>query len=253
MLVDINLLPQKERDRPAFLIAALSILLLGIIVFLSLFFMAGAETTEQEVLAAQSADLTLQQGELRAQLEATTGMNEEQQLKATVDWAESYQYDTIPLLEELSGLLPARGFFDQITFAEPNTATLIVQFDATRDAAYYLAQLKGSELLDFASLDSVESQDSLLTEEDEEDDVTDKEKKVVETPRYLATYTLVFVDDRLPVLDADGNIVEEAVEEEPAAETEETEEPVEADVDVNVEVNEETETTPEETEGDTNE
>ncbi|RLQ91987.1 fimbrial assembly protein [Planomicrobium sp. Y74] len=246
MLVDINLLPQKERDRPAFLIAALSILLLGLVIFAALFFMAKSENTEQAVLAAQSAELATQQAEIRAQLEATAGLNEEQQLKATVDWAESYQYDTIPLLEELAALLPARGFFDQIAFAEPNTATLTVQFDATRDAAYYLAQLKGSELLDFASLDSVESEDSLLTEEDE----TKKEDEPIETPRYLATYTLVFVDDRLPVLDAEGNIVEEPVEETPASETEEN---VEADVDVEVEVIEETETTPEETEGDTNE
>lgn len=247
MLVDINLLPQKERDRPAFLIAALSILLLGLLVWAGLFFMAKSETSEQAVLAAQSAELAVQQAELRAQLDATAGMNEEQQLQATVDWAESYQYDTIPLLEELAALLPARGFFDQIAFSEPNTATLVVQFDATRDAAYYLAQLKGSELLDFASLDNVSSEEITLTEEEQE--AADEEEAII-TPRYLATYTLVFVDDRLPVLDAEGNIVEEPVEETPAAETEED---VEAEADVEVEVIEETDTTPEETEGEPNE
>ncbi|MFD1030494.1 fimbrial assembly protein [Metaplanococcus flavidus] len=246
MLVDINLLPQKERDRPAFLIAALSILLLGLLVWAGLFFMAGAETSEQQVLAAQSAELSAQQGAIRAQLEATAGMNEEQQLKATVDWAESYQYDTIPLLEELAALLPERGFFSQISFAEPNTASLTVQFDATRDAAYYLAQLKGSELLDFASLDNVTSETSVLTEDNEEE----SEEETIEMPRYMATYTLVFVDDRLPVLDAEGNIVETPAEETPAADTEE---PVEADVDVDVEVEEDPQTTPEETEGEPNE
>ncbi|TAA69176.1 fimbrial assembly protein [Planococcus salinarum] len=247
MLVDINLLPQKERDRSAFLIAALSILLLGLVVFAVLFFMAKSENTEQAVLAAQSAELATQQAEIRAQLEATTGMNEEQQLKATVDWAESYQYDTIPLLEELAALLPARGFFDQIAFSEPNTAALVVQFDATRDAAYYLAQLKGSDLLDFASLDNVSSETITLTEEEQE---AAGEEETIETPRYLATYTLVFVDDRLPVLDAEGNIVEEAVEDTPAAETEED---AEADVDVEVEIIEEPDATPEETEGEPNE
>lgn len=248
MLVDINLLPQKERDRPAFLIAALSILLLGLLVWAALFFMAKAEAAEGAVLVSQSAELTFQQEAIRAQLEATAGMNEEQQLKATVDWAESYQYDTIPLLEELAGLLPARGFFDQINFSEPNTATLIVQFDATRDAAYYLAQLKASELLDFASLDNVTSVALTLTEEEQE---AADEEETIETPRYLATYTLVFVDDRLPVLDADGNIVvEEPVEETPPADTDAD---VEADIDVEVEIIEEPETTPEETEGEPNE
>ena len=247
MLVDINLLPQKERDRPAFLIAALSILLLGLVVWAGLFFMAKAEASEQAVLAAQSAELTLQQEAIRAQLAATSGMNEEQQLKATVDWAESYQYDTIPLLEELAALLPVRGFFSQISFAEPNTASLTVQFDASRDAAYYLAQLKGSELLDFVSLDNISSDTSVVTEEDEDSETAEQ---TIEMPRYMASYTLVFVDDRLPVLDAEGNIVEEPVEETPAAETEE---PVEADVDVEVEIIEEPETTPEETEGEPNE
>ncbi|WP_033544135.1 hypothetical protein [Planococcus sp. CAU13] len=247
MLVDINLLPQKERERPAFLIAALSILLLGLIIFVTLFFMAKGEAAEQAVLSEQSMELALQQATVRAQLEASSGMNEEQQLKVTVDWAESYQYDTIPLLEELARLLPSRGFFDQITFGAPNTATLVVQFDATRDAAYYLAQLKSSGLIDYASLDSVQSEASILAEEDEEAAV--EEEQTIETPRYLATYSLVFVDDRLPVLDAEGNIIEEPVEEEAVEETPATE----TDVDVNVDVNTDTQTTPEETEGDTNE
>ena len=42
MLVDINLLPQKERDRPAFLIAAISILLLAVIIWGVLAFLAGS-------------------------------------------------------------------------------------------------------------------------------------------------------------------------------------------------------------------
>ncbi|WP_203333124.1 fimbrial assembly protein [Planococcus beigongshangi] len=252
MLVDINLLPQKERERPAFLIAALSILLLGIIIFAILFFLAQGETAESGSLSEQSAELTLQQEQLRAQLEATTGLNEEQQLKVTVDWAESYQYDTIPLLEELAGLLPERGFFDQITFGAPNTATLVVQFDATRDAAYYLAQLKSSPLLDYASLDSVQSEASMLADEEEEEQETAQDS-TIEMPRYLATYTLIFVDDRLPVLDEEGNIIEEAPEEE----TTDTETDVDVDVDVNTETDTdteiETETTPTDAEGDTNE
>lgn len=144
-------------------------------------------------------------------------------------------------------MLPMRGFFNQISFSEPNTATLIVQFDATRDAAYYLAQLKASELLDYASLDSVNSAALSLTEEEE---AALAEEGTIIAPRYLASYTLVFVDDRLPVLDAEDNIVEEAAEETPATGTETN---VEADVEVEVEINEETETAPEETEGESNE
>ncbi|MFP3422721.1 fimbrial assembly protein, partial [Bacillus sp. SIMBA_161] len=83
--------------------------------------------------------------QIRNELEARQGMNEEQQLQATVEWAESYQFDTIPLLEELVSLLPARGFFQTFSYIGLDQAQLVVQFDSSREAAYYLAQLKSSE------------------------------------------------------------------------------------------------------------
>src|SRR5690606_692190 len=142
MLVDINLLPQKERDRPAFIIAAISILVLAIIIWAVLFFLAQRNDNAQAELAAQSAELALQQAELRTQLEQTVSLNEEQQLKVTVDWAESYQYDTVPLMNELVSMLPERGFIENFSYIGPNTAILTLQFDTTREAAYYLTQLK---------------------------------------------------------------------------------------------------------------
>ena len=234
MLVDINLLPQKERDRPAFIIAAISILVLAIIIWAVLFFLAQRNDNAQEELAAQSAELALQQAELRTQLEQTVGLNEEQQLQVTVDWAESYQYDTVPLLDELVAILPDRGFFHELQYIGPNTAILDVQFDNTRDAAYYLTQLKASALLASATLDLVEFQS--LTETEEEI----IEESEIEIPRYIATYSLIFVDERLP---AEGSVeTPEGIEE--VAEEEVIEEPVE-EVPVEEEVIEETETAPE--------
>src|SRR5690606_35338599 len=116
MLVDINLLPQKERDRPAFLIAAISILLMAVIIWGVFAFLANANENEQTELAAESQQVALEQAAIRAQLEAKQGMNEEQQLKATVDWAESYQFDTLPLLGDLVSKLPQRGFFDSFSY-----------------------------------------------------------------------------------------------------------------------------------------
>ena len=253
MLVDINLLPQKERDRPAFLIAAISILLLAVIIWGVLAFLAGSHEDEQAVLASQSVQVAAEQEVIRAQLEAAQGMNEEQQLKATVDWAESYQFDTVPLLEELVSILPARGFFESFSYTGLDQAILSVQFDTAREAAYYLAQLKASELIEAATLDSV-AQNKLDSAETEEGVVVEK-AVIQETPRYIATYTLVFIDERIPT---DDTAVAVAVEGEAVTE-EVVEEPAE-DVDVDVEVNTETEapaetvepaeTTPAETGGD---
>ena len=233
MLVDINLLPQKERDRPAFLIAAISILLLAVIIWGVLAFLAGSHEDEQAVLASQSVQVAAEQEAIRAQLEAAQGMNEEQQLKATVDWAESYQFDTVPLLEELVSILPARGFFESFSYTGLDQAILSVQFDTAREAAYYLAQLKASELIETATLDSV-AQNELDSAETEEGVVVEK-AVIQETPRYIATYTLVFIDERIPTDDTAVAVEGEAVTEE-----EVVEEPAE-DVDVDVEVNTETE------------
>lgn len=233
MLVDINLLPQKERDRPAFLIAAISILLLAVIIWGVLAFLAGSHEDEQAVLASQSVQVAAEQEVIRAQLEAAQGMNEEQQLKATVDWAESYQFDTVPLLEELVSILPARGFFESFSYTGLDQAILSVQFDTAREAAYYLAQLKASELIETATLDSV-AQNELDSAETEEGVVVEK-AVIQETPRYIATYTLVFIDERIPTDDTAVAVEGEAVTEE-----EVVEESAE-DVDVDVEVNTETE------------
>ncbi|AIY05160.1 fimbrial assembly family protein [Planococcus sp. PAMC 21323] len=234
MLVDINLLPQKERDRPAFLIAAIAILLLAVIIWAVFAIVANANEKEQALLAAQTMQVTSEQEAIRAKLEAAQGMNEEQQLKVTVDWAESYQFDTVPLLEELVSILPARGFFDTFSYVGLDEATLSVQFDSSRQAAYYLAQLKASELIKSATLVSVAQQELSLEEGGEFVEEVDQE-----LPRYIATYTILFEDDRLPTDDTAVPVDGETTPEAPVEET--VEEPVE-EVEVNVDVNTETET-----------
>lgn len=245
MLVDINLLPQKERDRPAFLIAAIAILLLAVIVWAVFAMVANANGNEQQLLAAQSLQVTSEQEAIRAKLEAAQGMNEEQQLKVTVDWAESYQFDTVPLLEELVSILPARGFFESFSYTGLDQATLSVQFDTTRQAAYYLAQLKASELIKSVTLDGVAQKE--LNAEESGEVIEEVEEKL---PRYIATYTILFDDQRLPTDDTAVPVDGEAATETPVEEV--VEEPAE-EVEVNVDVTTETEspeTAPAETGGD---
>lgn len=215
MLIDINLLPQKEQDRPVHLIIAGSLILLTLIIWLVLFSMAQAEQSEQQELQEQSAQISAEQAMIREQLEATQGMNEEQQLLETVQWAESYRFDTVPLIAELVTILPERGFFNSFSFTGPNVATLTLQFDTAREAAYYLTQLKTSEVLASATLDSVANQELNTAEEEN----VQEEDALLQNPRYLAIYSLVFVDDRIPAegsaVAEDGTIIEEPIEETP--------------------------------------
>jgi type IV pilus assembly protein PilN len=165
MLIDINLLPQKEQERPYPLIIVGVLILLTLLGWALLFFMAQAEERAQAQLIEDSAIIAAEQQVIREQIGATEGMNDEQQLKETVDWAESYQFDTAPLLAELVAVLPERGFFQSFSFTSPNIATLTLQFDTAREAAYYLAQLKTVETLASATLDSVTNQELSLIEE----------------------------------------------------------------------------------------
>ncbi|WP_188074731.1 PilN domain-containing protein [Planococcus sp. ANT_H30] len=235
MLVDINLLPQKERERPVALFAVLGIILAAVLIWATFFFMAQSQSKQQVATDAEYTLVTSQSEAIRAQLEASIGLNDEQQLQATVVWAEGYQFDTVPLLGDLVSRLPKRGFFDSFSFVKPNLGTLTIQFDTSREAAYYLTQLKASEFLESATLDSVTNEELDLIEE-EEGSIEDPEA-LIENPRYLATYSLVYIDERLPAaegtVNADGTITEApkteevpVVEEPPVTDTPPVEEKV---------------------------
>lgn len=243
MLIDINLLPQKEQERPYPLIIAGVLMLLTLLSWALLFFMAQAEERAQAELIEESALVAAEQEAIRQQIGATEGLNDEQQLKKTVEWAESYEFDTVPLLQELVAMLPERGFFNTFSFTGPNIATLTIQFDTAREAAYYLTQLKSAESLASATLDSVTNQELDLLEEE----TGGAEDALLLNPRYLATYSLVFVDDRIP---AEGTVAEDGtiIEQE---DNEESEQQVGEEIEETPEVvPEEPETAPDETQED---
>ncbi|NYF25017.1 fimbrial assembly protein [Sporosarcina sp. JAI121] len=187
MLVDINLLPEKERDRSQLLIAALAIIGAAVLLWLILFMLSNALENETETLEGQLVSLQASQEEIRSELQQFEFGDEKKLLVATVGWAEGYQFDTVPLLHELINLLPARGFFHSFDFTGPNLATVTVQFDTKQDSAYYFTRLKMSPTVSEIHLDSVVVDDS-------GEDVSDSAKVL---PRYLATYSLQFVDNRI--------------------------------------------------------
>jgi type IV pilus assembly protein PilN len=205
MLVDINLLGDKERDRPMFVVAAISLILLGLVTGLVLYFLGNTYSNKQQVLAAQSVEVVAQQATIQEQMVTTAALSDTQKLQKTVEWAESYQYDTLPLIRELTSLLPERGFFMSFAFSTPNQVTITTQFDATRDTAFYLTQLKSSEMITDVVLSSVTYQPLTEEADDEAVGTTTKVETTEEImPRYLASYAVTFLDTRMP---ADGTAV----------------------------------------------
>ena len=205
MLVDINLLAEKERDRPAFIVAAILLIFIGLVVGLVLYFLGNSYENKQQVLIAQSVEVASQQAAIQEQMLTTEALNDTQKLQKTVDWAEAYQYDTLPLIRELTSLLPERGFFMNFSFTSPSEALIDVQFDTSREAAFYLTQLKSSDMITAVTLSTLTYQ-PLAEEEDAEADGTASTVAPVESvmPRYLASYSITFLDTRMP---ADGTAV----------------------------------------------
>jgi len=190
MLVDINLLPEKERERSTLLIAALAILGAAVLLWLALFMLSNNLANETATLERQLIVLQESQEEIRSELQQTDLGDEKKLLASTVDWAEDYQFDTVPLLHELINLLPERGFFQTFDFTGPNLATVIVQFDTKPDSAYYYTRLKSSQSISEIRLDSVKVDNASTQETNLSTDVL---------PRYMATYSILFTDQRIAV------------------------------------------------------
>ncbi len=193
MLVDINLLPEKERERSGLLYAALGVLGAALLFWLIFYLLTRSLSADTERLDGQLTKLQLQQTEPSARLDRSENAQAFDQLAASVQWAEDFRYATAPLLEDLSAQLPRRGFFRSFAFAAPHQATVEIQFDQKVEAAYYLTNILASESVETASIESI------VTEEiDEADDTAADSEKAVRRllPRYIATYTIFFNDPR---------------------------------------------------------
>jgi len=194
MLVDINLLPEKEKERSTLLIAALAIISAAIVIWFILFMLTQHTAKQSASMEERLVNLQQSQEDVRATLQISEFATDKQALESTVSWAEDYQFDTVPLLTGLVRLLPERGFFDSFEFVGPNMATLMVQFNTANEAAYYLTRLQSVDIIADATFDSVVAMDETTEETDVEINPA-----IQALPRYLAVYTVTFFDERVVV------------------------------------------------------
>jgi hypothetical protein len=155
MLVEINLLPQKEPKKFGFLIALTC--LLAMIVLLGGFYFWKIQSIKDELtsldrqisITKKIADKEQQDSETVA---SSSSVN---QLKSAIAWANDYPIHTVPVMRHLTSLLPERGFIQSFAYKESGTVTLTVQFDSAREAAYFLDSLNQSKWIEEASLNSL--------------------------------------------------------------------------------------------------
>ncbi|WP_187441997.1 PilN domain-containing protein [Sutcliffiella horikoshii] len=180
MLVDIDLLPKrKSRNITTPLvygICAFFLLFVAIILFtFSNMVNNDVETAEQDLEMTQQLRIAKEEAMNRPQNSSSA-----QRLEDTVAWAEEYPLEMVPVMQDLIRLLPERGFIQSFSYDETGLLNLSVQFDESRDAAYFLYHLNESpqyHSIDLSSISTVEVGD---------------EESVDVLPRYVGQYTLGF-------------------------------------------------------------
>lgn len=181
MLVDINLLPQKE-EKSRFLLVLLIVVgfVLGAGLFSTFYYAKHLDnktaSVNQEITATKHLLETAQR-----QLAGLSESSAVAELENAVQWAEAYRTKTVPLIQQLTTILPERGFIDDFTYQVPGVVSLTVQFDTNREAAYFLNNLHEADWITEAKLDR------LSTKELKDGDEEEADKYL---PRYIGYYKI---------------------------------------------------------------
>ncbi|GHH97184.1 hypothetical protein [Neobacillus kokaensis] len=155
MLVEINLLPQKEPKKMTLIITLSS--LLAILLIVSGFYLWQINSTKDEIAAIdRQISMTTKVVEKTTQAaQSNESANSLNQLKTAIDWANEYPIQSVPVMRHITALLPERGFIQSFGYTEEGSITLTVQFDNTREAAFFLDNLNESNWVQEADLSSL--------------------------------------------------------------------------------------------------
>ncbi|MGG3888703.1 PilN domain-containing protein [Metabacillus fastidiosus] len=159
MLAEINLLPKKDIKNQAKIILFLIIMLVLLAAIIIFYFQSRSiHQTEEEMIESRTG---LEQ-QLQQAYEGSESMNKMrsiQTLQNAINYADEISTDIIPVLEEMTELLPERGFIVEFKQENPDKMTVIIQFDVNRDTAYYLARLKEAPSFENVSLQKIEAKE----------------------------------------------------------------------------------------------
>ncbi|WP_226667196.1 hypothetical protein [Metabacillus litoralis] len=191
MLAEINLLPQKQkRDYTNLIIAIL--LLVIIITAVTIILSLGNQKNKEISALEQEYTLVQKQTEvLQQQANQSNENSAVDELEKAIIWSEKYPVNFVPILNELTKILPEKGYFYGLDYADSSSLELLIQFESSREAAFYLSRLKELDILETVKLTKVET----VPLQDEDETV----------PRYLATYQLLIDRTVLKAIQEEDN------------------------------------------------
>jgi type IV pilus assembly protein PilN len=193
MLVDINLLPKKERKNfTLFIILAVlsSVILIGTLFFL---IYGNAMQKEEKILKEEILQLNEKLQQEQDKLITEQEITSIEELKNAVKWAETYPIKAVEVLKHLTSLLPERGFILQYSYNEKGIIHLSVQFDTSREAAQYLQWLTDSEWFDEVSITSL----GLSTTSDLTANLNNEMNNTEFIPRYIGEFDISLAREKV--------------------------------------------------------
>ena len=144
MLAEINLLPKKDLKNQAKKIIV--IIILVIFIFAVVLFLV-----QMRSLSHQEESMKLEQVAFEKQLQiiqekstSTSNANSIALLQSAIDFVEVTSIDVVPILDEVTKLLPERGYVLEYDQVDVKTVNIKIQFDTKREAAYYLTRMLDS-------------------------------------------------------------------------------------------------------------
>jgi Tfp pilus assembly protein PilN len=155
MLVDINLLPKKEPKKFGLIIPFVLLFILIMLVAVYYYFQISSIKTDIDSVDKQISTVRRITAQESEKMNKTQSTNSVTQLKNGIEWADSYRIQSVPVMRELTSLLPERGFIQSFKYEESGMVTLTSQFDTPSEAAYYLDSLNHSKWIEEATLTSL--------------------------------------------------------------------------------------------------
>jgi len=179
MIVDINLLPRKERRHTFGIVLTVSVVLLLLVGAAGGYWLLERANSRQAALEAELKQVRALQAAAAAKQKNAEQQQGRQELSKAVEWANRYPLKTVPLLRALTKELPERGFVMNFSYADRQTVTMTVQFDTAEEAAYYLARLEAVDIVKEVKLTGVSASGQ-----------NDEVEAEMTVPRYTAQYEL---------------------------------------------------------------
>ncbi|MFD1018912.1 hypothetical protein [Thalassobacillus hwangdonensis] len=141
MLVEVNLLEQKEQRNMLPLLIGGVFLILALIVFA--YFVTQSKQLEAEVAETEAEIAALQSRQTEnEQTPVDDVITKRMELVKATSQLEASWISATPVIDRLIALLPERGFFQSFTLVDNGQVNLVVRFDTMQEVAAYTSRLE---------------------------------------------------------------------------------------------------------------